>query len=46
MIFSITVFAPVLFDQANVATSIFAACPALQKAIPARQQCNEAGLPI
>jgi hypothetical protein len=45
-IFSITVSAPVLFNQANVATSTFAACPALQRSIPARQQCNEAGLPI
>jgi hypothetical protein len=43
---SITVFALVPFNQANVAAPTFAACRALRRSIPARQRCNEAGLPI
>jgi hypothetical protein len=34
------------FNRANVTVLTLAACPALQRPIPVRRRCNEAGLPI
>ena len=36
----------ITFNRANATLLTFAACPALQRPVPARRQYNEAGLPI